>query len=66
MFPMAKYWPGPGLARVQVDHMRAVEQSVALPPVEVQDLLIRVYFTYVNPAVPVIDEESFMLQYNAQ
>ncbi|KAI0697737.1 fungal-specific transcription factor domain-containing protein [Cerioporus squamosus] len=64
MFPMAKYWPGPGV--VLVEHARAIEQSIPLPPIEVQDLLIRVYFTYVNPAVPVIDEESFMLQYNAQ
>ncbi|RPD78524.1 hypothetical protein L226DRAFT_503037 [Lentinus tigrinus ALCF2SS1-7] len=66
MFPMAKYWPGPGVACVQVDHVRAIEQSIALPPVEVQDLLIRVFFTYVNAAVPVIDEESFILQYNVQ
>ena len=45
--------------------MRAVEQSIRMPPVEVQDHLIKVFFTYVNPSVPVLDEESFMSQYNS-
>ena len=68
-FPMAKFWPGPAPnTRVQKDevgHMRAVEQSIRMPPVEVQDHLIKVFFTYVNPSVPVLDEESFMSQYNS-
>ena len=65
---MAKLWPGPAPSnRVQpgeVAHMRAVEQSIPMPPPAVQDHLVQVYFTYVNPSVPVLDEESFMAQYN--
>ena len=68
-FPMAKFWPGPAPnTRVQKDevgHIRAVEQSIRMPPVEVQDHLIQVFFTYANPSVPVLDEESFMSQYEA-
>ena len=66
---MAKLWPGPAPSnRVQpgeVAHMRAVEQSIPMPPWEVQDHLLDVFFTYVNPVVPVLDHESFMGQYNA-
>ena len=67
---MAKYWPGPGVARVQVqvqaDHARTAEHATVLPPAAVQDVLVRVFFTYVNPAVPVVDEEAFMRSWRAR
>ena len=66
---MAKFWPGPApTLRVQpadIGRIREVEDSIIMPPLEVQDHLVQVYFTYVNPTVPVLDEESFMSQYNA-
>ena len=66
---MAKIWPGPpsGAGRtVPLSHAQAVQDSIHLPAVHVQDYLIQVFFTYANPAIPVLDEESFMAQYNAQ
>ena len=71
MFPMAKYWPGPGVARVPVQvqaQARAPDpaRTAALPPAAVQDVLVRVFFTYVNPAVPVVDEEAFMRSWRAR
>ncbi|KAI1791308.1 fungal-specific transcription factor domain-containing protein [Ganoderma leucocontextum] len=68
-FPMAKIWPGPpnGAGRsIALSHAQAVQDSIHLPPVHVQDYLIQVFFTYANPAIPVLDEDSFMAQYNAQ
>ena len=64
---MAKFWPGPSsTTRVPTDDLRrTVEQSIPMPPWEVQDHLLDVFFTYVNPVVPVLDHESFMAQYNA-
>ena len=66
---MAKLWPGPAPnTRVQLERIgltHAVEGSIPMPPIEIQDHLVQVYFTYVNPSVPVLDEESFMVQYNA-
>ena len=63
---MANVWPGPRDSRAHEPEVNAVEQSMLMPPIEVQDHLVRVFFTYVNPAVPVLDQESFMEQYNAQ
>ena len=65
---MSKFWPGPrgGGALGEDNHIHMVEHTIMMPPPEVQDHLIKVYFTYINPAVPVLDEESFMAQYNAQ
>ncbi|KAH9914030.1 uncharacterized protein B0H18DRAFT_1046907 [Fomitopsis serialis] len=42
-----------------------VEESIPVPPVDVQLHLIRLFFTYVNTSLPVLDEETFMEQYNA-
>ncbi|KAI0373611.1 hypothetical protein BV20DRAFT_937410 [Pilatotrama ljubarskyi] len=66
-FPMAKFWPGPGPdGSLFVEETGArIEFNIRMPPPHVQDRLIEVYFTYVNTAVPVVDEESFMAQYKA-
>nr|VWO96875.1 Fungal_trans domain-containing protein [Ganoderma boninense] len=67
-FPMANIWPGPPSGPGGSDYLSRSQavQNIHLPPVHVQDYLIQVFFTYANPAVPVLDEESFMAQYNAQ
>ncbi|KAI0766865.1 fungal-specific transcription factor domain-containing protein [Trametes elegans] len=66
-FPMAKFWPGPGPdGRLLVNEVNPnMELTVRLPPEHIQDRLLEVYFTYVNPTIPVVDEETFMAQYKA-
>ncbi len=64
---MARFWPGPpNDGRQFIDEsITSIESKIRMPPVHIQDQLVQVYFTYVNPAVPVVDEESFMAQYQA-
>ena len=67
---MAKLWPrAPSgdteLGQRERKRMEA-EASIALPPANVQAHLIALYFTYVNTALPVLDEAAFMEQYNAE
>ncbi|KAI0644458.1 fungal-specific transcription factor domain-containing protein [Trametes meyenii] len=65
-FPMAKFWPGPPVNRqLLVEEVKNIELTIRLPPTHVQDRLIEVFFTYINPAVPVVDERSFMEQYKS-
>ncbi|OCH89005.1 hypothetical protein OBBRIDRAFT_794671 [Obba rivulosa] len=54
-FPMAKLWPGLPSTSTQ-EHV----VDFQLPTIHIQDHLIHLYFTYVNPVVPVIDKESFL------
>ncbi|KAI0656534.1 fungal-specific transcription factor domain-containing protein [Cubamyces menziesii] len=65
-FPMGRVWPGPVLGGEQfLDSVPApsLETLVRLPPAHVREQLLDVYFTYVNPAVPVVDEEAFRIEY---
>lgn len=67
---MAKLWPhAPSgdteLSQRERRRMEA-ESIIALPPANVQAHLIGLYFTYVNTALPVLDETAFMDQYNAE
>ncbi|KAI0666677.1 fungal-specific transcription factor domain-containing protein [Trametes maxima] len=65
-FPMAKFWPGPPVNRqLLVEEVKSIELTVRLPPTHVQDRLIEAFFTYINPAIPVVDEASFMEQYRS-
>ncbi|TBU44710.1 fungal-specific transcription factor domain-containing protein [Dichomitus squalens] len=66
-FPMAKVWPGVWWSndRTTTPHAQTVEASIHLPPPQVQDHLVEVFFAHVNPCIPVLDEESFMAQYKA-
>ena len=66
---MAKLWPGVRRSDerfADIPHARAVEDSIPLPPTQVQDHLVEVFFTYANPCIPILDEESFMAQYKAR
>lgn len=64
---MARFWPGPpNDGRQFIDEsIISIENKIRMPSVHIQDRLVQVYFTYINPAVPVVDEESFMAQYQA-
>ncbi|OSC99336.1 hypothetical protein PYCCODRAFT_1373230 [Trametes coccinea BRFM310] len=62
-FPMAKIWPGPHPLHSAAADPRSSNLEIRLPPEREQRRLLDVYFKYVNPAVPIIDEETFMSQY---
>ncbi|CDO77633.1 hypothetical protein BN946_scf184946.g27 [Trametes cinnabarina] len=62
-FPMAKIWPGPDPLRIGDAEPSSDSLEIRLPPESEQRRLLDVYFRYVNPAVPVVDEETFMAQY---
>lgn len=67
---MARLWPHAPSGDTELNqrerrHME-VEASIALPPANVQAHLTGLYFTYVNTALPVLDENAFMEQYNAE
>ncbi|KAI0818484.1 fungal-specific transcription factor domain-containing protein [Trametes gibbosa] len=58
-FPMANLWGADG-RRLPDTRM---EPDVPLPPFHVQDRLVDIFFAYVNPAVPIVDEDAFREQY---
>lgn len=62
--PMARVWP----PSQNILSFLAQEEDVdvQLPPVEVQDRLIALYFTYVHPVFPVIHKAHFMTEYNSK
>ncbi|EMD37552.1 hypothetical protein CERSUDRAFT_114195 [Gelatoporia subvermispora B] len=60
-FPMGKMWPG--VSEIEDPIYVA---NMQLPPVHVQDRLIQLFFTYINPVLPIIDEESFMYDLSVQ
>ncbi|KAI9059123.1 hypothetical protein FKP32DRAFT_1580451 [Trametes sanguinea] len=62
-FPMAKIWPGPDPLPPGDADPRSLNLEIRLPPQREQRRLLDVYFKYVNTAVPVVDEETFMAQY---
>ncbi|KAH9910628.1 uncharacterized protein B0H18DRAFT_1067830 [Fomitopsis serialis] len=68
-FPMSKLWPPAPSGETEFSMREKarlrVEESIPVPPVDVQLHLIRLFFTYVNTSLPVLDEETFMEQYNA-
>ena len=61
---MARVWPA---ARSCDDPSPlAGDPPVPLPPSQVQDLLLDLYFTYVHPAFPVIHKSCFLAEYNSR
>lgn len=56
-------------ARIQcADLSEDIEDRLAqkLPPVQEQDFLVELYFTYVHPILPVVHKASFMEAYGAR
>jgi len=66
---MAKLWPPAPSGETEFSMREKarlrVEESILVPPVDVQLHLIRLFFTYVNPSLPALDEDTFMEQYHA-
>ncbi|KAG9222442.1 hypothetical protein CCMSSC00406_0002777 [Pleurotus cornucopiae] len=59
--PMARMWPPSQNANLYFGHEEDVD--VRLPPIEVQDRLIELYFTYIHPLFPVLHRIRFMEEY---
>ncbi|KAJ8523288.1 hypothetical protein ONZ45_g253 [Pleurotus djamor] len=62
--PMARMWPPSANAPVYFVHEEDVD--VKLPPIEVQDQLVELYFTYIHPLFPILHRQRFMEEYNAK
>ncbi|KAI5121297.1 hypothetical protein M0805_003766 [Coniferiporia weirii] len=60
--PMARTWPYAPMNLAELDDNED-NIPVQLPPVEHQDLLIELYFTYIHPDLPVLHKPTFMGQY---
>ncbi|KAG5219880.1 zinc cluster transcription factor [Salix suchowensis] len=58
---MARMWPPSQNANLYFGHEEDVD--VRLPPIEVQDRLIELYFTYIHPLFPVLHRKRFMEEY---
>jgi hypothetical protein len=59
--PMARVWPA---SKFGLPSTSADEVEVQLPPPEVQDVLIDLYFTYVHPTFPIIYKSRFLSEYH--
>ncbi|CAA7264843.1 unnamed protein product [Cyclocybe aegerita] len=61
--PMARVWP-PSKFGLKTYPLANVD--VELPPQDVQDQLIKQYFTWIHPIFPVIHKTRFLTEYNAR
>jgi hypothetical protein len=59
---MARVWP----ASKQRKILQEQDANVPLPPTDVQDRLLDLFFTYVHPVFPVIHRTRFLSEYNAR
>jgi hypothetical protein len=61
---MARVWPPAEHGAAYL--LRENDLKVQLPPAEIQDHLIDLYFTYVHPVIPVVHKAHFMAEYQAR
>jgi len=61
--PMARIWPpsSVGLERYYLE-----DPSIKLPSQEMQDELIKLYFTNIHPVFPVIHKSHFLSEYESR
>ncbi|KAJ3767154.1 fungal-specific transcription factor domain-containing protein [Lentinula raphanica] len=62
--PMARVWPPSkdfATYRIQEDDI-----EVELPPVQIQDHLVDLYFAYIHPVFPVLNKNRFLSEYTAR
>ncbi|KAF8578646.1 hypothetical protein K439DRAFT_1638648 [Ramaria rubella] len=62
--PQSRYWPMSmkGCPMIEED----LRLNIPLPSQEVQDQLLELYWTYVQPVLPVLDKAKFLAEYNAE
>ncbi|KAL1740837.1 fungal-specific transcription factor domain-containing protein [Schizophyllum fasciatum] len=61
--PMARVWP-PAKNQVIASPAEEDDVEVTLPPQEVQDELLELYFSYIHPIFPTIHKDRFLSEYN--
>jgi hypothetical protein len=62
--PMARIWPP---AEHQTPYLLQEDDlHIDLPPSDVQDHLLDLYFTYLHPVIPVVHKANFLAEYNAK
>jgi hypothetical protein len=61
---MARVWPRAASCSQYSQQEESV--PVNLPPIEEQERLLMLYFTYVHPVFPVVNKSQFMTQFNAR
>lgn len=59
---MARFWPSARSNKIPASRDEGV--VVNLPPLDMQDHLVDLYFTYVHPIFPVIHKGRFMREYS--
>ncbi|KAJ7103261.1 fungal-specific transcription factor domain-containing protein [Mycena belliarum] len=59
--PMARVWP-PVTDPTQL--IQEEDMEIELPPPQIQEHLLQLYFTYIHPAFPVIHKSHFFSEYN--
>lgn len=59
-FPPARVWPPTERPIERARALFASDFGVQLPAREHQKMLLDIYFTHINPTIPVFDRESFM------
>lgn len=57
-FPKARVWP-PLPQSEYNPHLRN-EESISLPDSATQEKLLKIYFTYVHPALPLLHKQRFL------
>jgi hypothetical protein len=58
---MARVWPRAASCSQYSQQEESVH--IQLPPIEEQERLLRLYFTYVHPVFPVVNKSQFMAQF---
>jgi hypothetical protein len=58
---MARVWPA---SRFGLPSASPDDSEVHLPPQDVQDVLINIYFTYIHPTFPIIYKSRFMSEWH--
>jgi hypothetical protein len=61
---MARFWPRAASCSQYFREEESVQ--VTMPPIEEQERLLRLYFTYVHPEFPVVHKALFLAQFNAR
>ncbi|TFY71776.1 hypothetical protein EVG20_g1228 [Dentipellis fragilis] len=60
-FPKARVWPPLPSNQYQRNEAREEEElAVTLPPLQTQERLLDLYFTFVHPALPIVHKKTFM------
>jgi hypothetical protein len=59
-FPPARVWPPTERPIEKARALFASDFGVQLPPRDYQRTLLEVFFTYINPSLPMFDRDAFM------